>query len=345
MSVVSAARGLFLADTNSTNNLANSKYEKGNYPVWTSFNGYTPTDASYTNNVGTWKTFAFWRHYSPLYNDSYGSYVGNHMLNRVADHNGTSRGENALLGFDASIQPRIIKMFGSEDLFFNINNNADRGNGTTGQFTNQNSSRIVSNAGSSLGGDFINNAITSSTSMSNTSLWCRKDWTQILDIPDNATTVKFGAQIKVGANDKLKIYNFAGIYCAEDNVSTKTRTVNYFRIRHTSAASNYSLPTGTLSASASPYNWTGLVSTGEEDSNGNIKLFTPVSTVVTEHASLNQNDYEEFKTVEYSFTLQSGTSRKMSFNLFFAENAYNLAQEAGDLTGGFQVYDPFVEFS
>jgi len=349
MSVVSAAKGLFLADTNSINNLANSKYEKNNYPVWTAYNGTSPSnDSTYENHKGPWYTFAFWRHYSTLFNDGYGSYVGNHMLNRVAEHNGTNRGENVLLDFSADAQPRILKMFGAESLFTGNtsgpgNNNADRGNGTTGEFNNMNTCRVVGNTGSSPGGDYINNAITSSTSMNNTSLWCRKDWTQIIDIPDNATTVKFGAQIKVGANDKLKAYNFAGIYCAEDNITTKTRTVNYFRIRHSTGL--YSLPTGTLSSSASPYNWNGLTTSGAVDSFDNIKVFTPASTIVTEHASLNQNDYEEFKPVEYSFTPQSGTNRTMSFNLFFAENAYNLYQAAGDFTGGFQVFDPFVEFS
>ncbi len=349
MTVVTTALGGLLAESTLSNELDNSLYGMNNYPVWTTFNGFKPSnDASYINNAGTWKTFAYWRHYSPLYNDGYGSYIGNQLLDRVELANTEDRGDHELLPFYSGSEPRVLKIYGAESLFlYNWgpqNNNADRGHGTTGQFTDQNYTRVIGNTGTSQSGNYITGSITSSTSVSSTSLWSRYDWTQIVDIPDSATTVKFGAQIKVAADDKLKTYNFAGIYCAEDNYTTNTRVVNYFRVKANS--SPYSLATGTLSSSASPYNWSGLTTSGATDTSGNnLKVFTPASTVANELAALNQNSYEEFEKVEYSFTPQSGTGRKMSFNLFFAESGYYLSAAAGDPTGGFQVFDPFVEFS
>jgi hypothetical protein len=350
MTVIAAVKGRLMGESSFSNELDNSRYTMNNYPVWTTFNGYQPNnDASYVNQTGTWKTFGYWRHYSPLYNDGFGSYIGNQLLDRYARHNGTEteRGDHRLLPFLSGSAPRVLKIYGAESLFtYNwgpSNNNADRGNGTTGEFTNQNNTRVIGNTGNSQGGNYITGSIGTGTSMYNTSLWTRYDWTQIVDIPDSATTVKFGAQIKVAADDKLKTYNFAGIYCAEDNYTTNTRVVNYFRV--TASSPPYSLATGTLSSSASPYNWSGLTTSGATDNSNNLKIFTPASTVANELASLNQNDYEEFKKVEYTFTPQSGTNRKMSFNLFFAESAFYLAYAAGNPTGGFQVFDPFVEFS
>lgn len=349
MTVV-AAKGRLMGESTFSNELDNSLFTMNNYPVWTTFNGYQPSsDATYINQTGTWKTFGYWRHYSPLYNDGYGSYIGNQLLDREASPNGTEtqRGDHALLPFLSGSEPRVLKIYGAESLFSSAavaNNDADRGHGTTGEFTNQNNTRVIANTGSSQGGNYITGSIGTGTSMNSTSLWTRYDWTQIVDIPDSATTVKFGAQVKIASDDKLKTYNFAGIYCAEDNYTTNTRVVNYFRLRD--SISPYDLATGTLSSAASPYNWSGLTTSGAVDSSGNnLKVFTPASTVANELASLNQNDYEEFKKVEYSFTPQSGTNRKMSFNLFFSESARYLSVAAGDPTGGFQVFDPFVEFS
>lgn len=361
MSVVAATRGRFLEESIdlADNELTNSLFAQRNYPVWTSFNGYSPTDASYTSNTGIFRTFAYWRHYSPLYNDGYGSYVGLQMLDRIATSTGGPRGNNArinlginkLLSFAAAAQPRIMKIYGAESLFGSNssgpqNNNADRGNGYVGEQIDQNHTRIVGNAGNSLSGNLITGSISSSTSLNSTSMWTRSDWTQIIDIPNNVTTVKFGAQIKVAADDKLRPYNFAGIYCAEDRNPASgvfKRYVNYFRVKNNSG--NYDLPTGTISSSMSPYNWQGLTLSGAANSAGDLKYYTPTSTVVTEHAALNQDDYEDFTKVEYSFTPQQGTGRKMSLNIFFSENTYYLYQAAGAYTGGFQVFDPYVEFS
>ena len=74
-------------------------------------------------------------------------------------------------------------------------------------------------------------------------------------------------------------------------------------------------------------------------------FYTPETFSATEHAMLDQDNYEEFTKVEYTFTLNSGTSRKVLMHIFFAENAKYMYDEDTELTGGFQYYDPFIEFS
>ena len=335
-SVVAAADGTYLARSLDTgNSLYNPEYHLNNYPVWTSWNG-VKTSLTATNTSGIRGGIPGWVHYSPLFNQGYSTYIGNQFLNLEAP--------NRLMEFAEKQQPRIIKIYGSENLWGPGgsvqgsvgNDNADRGDSTTGIFTNVGNSRIVSNTTLS--------SISSSTSMTSTDCWSRvTEWQQHISIPNSATSVKFGAQIKVAADDKLRPLNFAGIYCAEDRnpaPGAHFRYVNYFGIRHTNAT--FSLPTGGLTGDQGSYNWNGLV---VGDGHTYHRFYTPTQTAVTEHAMLDQDDYEDFKKVEYTFTPQSGTSRKMSINLFFAENTSYLKAAAGELTGGFQVYDPFVEFS
>lgn len=339
-SVVSAAKGTFLARSiESGNALLNSEYDNDNYPVWTSWNG-VKYGSSKIRQIGVYKGLANWVHYSPLYNQGYSSYIGNQFL--FLDQR---RSPNDLAPYLAGYRPRILKIYGAENLWkvggggpvgSVGNDNADRGDTTTGIFTNANSTRIVGNT-------TLNN-MASTTSMASTNCWSRvTEWQQHLTIPDNCTSIKFGAQIRVQSTDKLKPLNFAGIYCAEDrNPATGAhfRYVNYFAIRHTDATFN--LPTGGLSGDQGSYNWNGLV---VGDTHAFHRFYTPTATAVTEHAMLDQDDYEDFKKVEYTFTPQSGGSgRKMSLNIFFAENTSYLKAAAGELSGGFQVYDPFVEF-
>lgn len=330
-SVVAAADGTYLARSLETGNyLFNPEYHRDNYPVWTSWNG-VKTGTSAFSADGIHCGIAGWVHYSPLFNQGYSSYIGNQFLHLEAP--------NRLIEFNEGSQPRIIKIYGSENLWSTgaVNNdNADRGDGTTGIFTDTHESRIVSNTTLS--------SIDSSTSMTSTDCWSRvTEWQQHINIPNSATSVKFGAQIKIAADDKLRPLNFAGIYCAQDHMPTagvNLRYVNYFGIRHTNATFN--LPTGTLTGDQASYNWNGLK---VFDGHTYHRFYTPTQTYVTEHAMLDQDDYEDFKKVEYTFTPLSGTSRKMSISLFFAENTSYLKAAAGEFTGGFQVYDPFVEFS
>ena len=242
-----------------------------------------------------------------------------------------------LAPFSAGYIPRIINMYGSQSLQYGpiSNNNADRGDTQFGSFNNSNNVRIISNTTLS--------SVDSSTAMTTTEAWTRHEWQQHLDIPDNVTSIKFGAQIKIDAADRLRPLNFAGLYCAEDRLESAqlNRYVNYFGIRHTDAT--FTLPTGTKTGDEAGYNWNGLTQFNPQ-LNANLNYFTPQRTHIVEKAMLDQNDYSDFTKVEYTFTPQSGTNRKMQLGMFFAENCSYLAAGESENTGGFKVYDPFVEF-
>lgn len=332
MSVVAAARGLFLDKSSTNNELLNSNYDQDNYPVWTAYNG-VKTGASTTSSVDSYGGIASWVHYSPLFNEGYASYIGNQFKYHYEPY-----ATDGFYPFDPV--PRSILVYGAQSLMAGItsvnNDNPDRGATQFGSFSNTNNTRIVSHTTSS-------NDVTSGSDMSATNLWTRvTEWQQHLDIPDNVTSIKFGAQIKVDANDRLKELNFGGIYCAEDDISNKSRVVNYFAVRHTDAT--FTLPTGSLTGNRAHYNWNGLRADHVLVS-GNVGFFTACSLTVTEKAMLDQNDYADWQKVEYTFTPQSGTSRHMTFNIFFAENTSYLHDSPAGNTGGFQVFDPFVEFT
>ena len=327
MSVVAAARGTFLED-NDNNQVLNSNFDQDNYPVWTAFNGQK-FDSTTTKETGdAYKGIADWIHYSPLFNQGFGSFVGNQFLFHYTPYD--------LDGFDGDLVPRIIKLFGANQLYSGTigNDNADRGNSTTGEFTDGAFSRIVSNTTTAI------SSITGSTDIDNDDLFIRTcEWQQQIAIPDSTTSIKFGARIRVPSDDDFKDGNWAGIYCAQD-VST-ARYVNYFGIRK--STESWSLPTGSLASGIASYNWNGMSTNygGAAD----IAYFTQATCNATEHAMLNSSDYRDFKKVEYTFTPQSGTGRRMSINLFFAEKGSNVHDAPAGNTGGFQVYDPFVEFS
>lgn len=328
MSVVVCARGQGLDVSSTSNELTNSRFSQDNYPVWTAYNGEQHNLTSYRRNNGVYKGLAFWYHYSPLL-QNYSSYVGNQFLYDYTPY--------GLAPFSAGYIPRIINMYGSQSLQYGpiSNNNADRGDTQFGSFSNSNNVRIISNTTLS--------SVDSSTAMTTTEAWTRHEWQQHLDIPDNVTSIKFGAQIKIDAADRLRPLNFAGLYCAEDRLESAqlNRYVNYFGIRHTDAT--FTLPTGTKTGDEAGYNWNGLTQFNPQ-LNANLNYFTPQRTHIVEKAMLDQNDYSDFIKVEYTFTPQSGTNRKMQLGMFFAENCSYLAAGGSENTGGFKVYDPFVEF-
>ena len=323
--IVAASRGVGLEDSSTSNVLLNSKFNNDNYPV-----GYTYVDneqaLTYQQNFGVTTFQAAWASGSSLYfiDPQYATMCSNQYL--------YSWGDYELAPFLGGFIPRINKIFGVSSLFSGsttINNdNADRGAGNYG-FVSGGGSRIVSHT--------TLTTIDSSTSMDNTAIWVDSTkWSQVVDVPDSATTVKFGAQIRIPSGDKLRPLNWAGIAITQD--STNDRTVNYFGIRHTNAT--FTLPTSE-STNNKGYNWAGQ----GIDPPISVPFYTPETFSATEHAMLDQDNYEEFTKVEYTFTLNSGTSRKAMMHTFFAENAKYMYDEDTELTGGFQYYDPFIEFS
>lgn len=322
--IVAASRGEGLQDSSTSNALINSKFDNDNYPVGATFPAlsYPLGRRGPEYDVNSYQYG--WQNAGPLYTNGYATHLGNQYLYSWEDYQ--------LAPFRGGYVPRINKIYGASTLFQSLgvvnNDNADRGNGyTSGVFATQ--SRIVCN--STLA------SIGTTTSMDNTAIWVHSTkWHQKLNVPDSATTVKFGAQIRVPSGDKLRPLNFAGMAVSQN--SNTTRTVNYFGVRHTNAT--FTLPTGTISAAMSPYNWSGGNWSGSQK-----PFYTPASTVATEHAMLDQDNYEEFAKVDYTFTLNTGTGRELNVEMFFAENAKYMYDQDTEVSGGFQYYDPFIEFS
>jgi len=341
MSVVGAALGArlrrnFSSESGVGNLLSNPNFDQDNYPVWRAFNG-VPYGASIQNQVGDFfKGIAGWLHYSGLFNSGFASYVGNQFLFPDEPYK--------LDDFDGypNKMSRIIKLFGAGQYYNNLstidNTDTDRGSGTTGTFTNAATVRVVGNTTlTSIDGNTPNNSASN---------WTRHEWSQIVNIPNDSSLftngIRFGAKIRVASDDQLRPLNFGGMYCAEDRNPTSgvhLRTVNYFAIRDGDAT--FSLPTGLLSSSRSPYNWNGLYS--QYPGSGNVHQITPTSVTATQHAMLDQDDYGEFQTVYYDFVPQSGTGRTLIVSLFFAENhSYLGASGTPPNTGGVQFFDPFI---
>ena len=344
------------------NSLLNVSFNKRNYPVWSTWNG-NYYDSTYNSQQGSFVGIAEWIHYSSTFNQGWSTFVGNLFVKKAITFANTSTGSGtniptmnkpsySIHGFADAAQDRIMLLYGAEDYWpYNSPTGArqtalNRSYNLTGAYPNTfGAPRFVSNTWSSVSSTTLHG---SAGAMYYYFHWARHEWQQIVDVPDSATSVTFGALVKVAGDDKLKLYNWCGIYCTQDTAinttaGTATRYVNYFGIKHSN--DNYTRPTGqNLTGMVANYNWNGQASNVRPNSGFAVKYITPTTLHVTEHAMLDQEDVEEFRRIEYTFDLESGTNRKMGFNIFFAESIGNMRRQQGDTTGGFQVTDPHVEF-
>lgn len=338
--VVAAARGQGLEPSNAVNELANPKFINDNYPVGITFPDLEQS-MSYKQNFGEQTYLARWRHAGPVYpsggavNSAYFTTLSNQWLYSWQDY--------GLAPFLAGYIPRVLKLFGIGTLFpiSNINpdtNNlqADRQNSSTGGASGL--PRITSNT-------TLSSIPTGSTSMDTTAIWVRNaDWVANVYPDDTETHVKFGAQVKIDANDQLRLNNFAGMFIYEDVTATggepeRRVTTVIFK----DASSTYVLPTGTLTLPMAQYNWNGVDS--QNYGAGTQHFFAGGITRILNQYELDQDDYGDFTKVTYYHELKAGTGRTVSMSLFFAENAKYMYDEDAINSGAIQFYDPFIEFS
>ena len=342
------------------NSLLNVSFNKRNYPVWSTWNGVY-YDNSYVFNTGSFRGISEWIHYSSTFNQGWSTYVGNLFLKKTTNFVNTATGGTntpkmnipyvGTLGFSAGSQDRVMLMYGAENYYPNNyptgarQTDLRRSDALTGAYPNTfGTPRFVSNTTENVSGTTLNS---SAGAMYYYNHWARHEWMQIVNVPDNATSVTFGALVKIDDDDKLKWPNWAGIYCTQDTAinttaGTATRYVNYFGIKKSN--DSYTRPTGTKTGFEAGYNWNGHASNVRPSNGFSVKYIVPTTLHITEHAMLDEDDVAEFKRVEYTFDLESGTGRKMGFAIFFAESIGNMRRQAGDTTGGFQVTDPHVEF-
>ena len=145
---------------------------------------------------------------------------------------------NQLLGFAAPSQHRIIKLFGAGNLYKTgltnqRNDNLARANNLTGAYSGSvGVPRLVSNTTNTSGGVLSGN----SNNLNYHFHWSRHEWRQVVGIPNDKTGVKVTAMVKIAPDDKLKQYNWCGIYCTEDiytepSLGTGSRVVHYVGIK------------------------------------------------------------------------------------------------------------------
>ena len=338
--VVATARGQGLEPSNAVNELLNPKFINDNYPVGVTFPDLE-VDMTYKQNSGIETFLSGWRHAGPVYpngdatSTSYFTTLGNQWLYSWQDY--------GLAPFLAGYIPRVLKLFGIGSLFATgntspVTNNlqADRQNSATGGATGL--PKITSNT-------TLSSIPTGSTSMDTSEIWVRSaDWVANVFPDDTETHVKFGAQVKIDANDQLRLNNFAGMYIYEDVTAAggepeRRVTTVIFK----DASSTYALPTGTLTLPMAQYNWNGVDS--QNYGTGSQNFFAGGITTILNQYELDQDDYGDFTKVTYYHELKAGTNRTVSMSLFFAENAKYMYDEDAINSGAIQFYDPFIEYA
>lgn len=344
-----------------TNFIRNATFNySDDYSVGHTYNGDCDPNAVepfLISSIGVNKKAPYWRHYSPLFtnpsNNQFYTHIGGFFLNKNVPHDQIQARPVTSAHSTLNHVIRAWKSFGSGFLFglgtqgtFGLSNdNADRGSGTTGRFANPSGQlRIVSNTTLS--------SIDGNTSMNNTAIWVRDEHFQITEVPDSAVTAKVGMKCRVRRDDKLRPLNWCGFYVWSENVGAKSRIVDYCRIRNTSG--NTSVPTGSLTGDPAEYNWNGSAHTNIAGALcGNFSTlslgrtcaaFTPTAVTATEKLTIDQDDIENWTDLEFTITLESGTSRTLGFAYFFAENGTYKHSPDGVNSGGFDVFEPYVTF-
>ena len=327
------------------NALKNSLYDESNdYYVGYGYNGLADPNLSppyRSNQFGVNKVAPFWRHYCPTFvspsNNSYYTHIGGHWLDANPPYQLQDAGGAAF--------QRVWKSFGAGSLFGSgtqgthglSNDNADRGDDTVGYHSGGSSTRIV--------GHTTLSTIDGNTSMDNTACWIRSDeWYQGINVPDTAVTCKAGMKVRIPPSDQLRPYNWCGYYVWSESNNGTSRIVDYVRIHNTTGG--FTLPTGSLTGDQAEYNWNGMSNekTNTDSGSAQPRYSTPSSVTANEKLTIDQDDVGQWTDLEFTVTLESGTSRKIGFGWFFAESAKYCYDADADLSGGFQVFNPYVTF-
>ena len=236
-------------------------------------------------------------------------------------------------GVDLDDQPKVIKMYGMG------NNFSDN----TGDFANDDNTRGSTNTNIPLTA-FSETAPAGTYPDSGS--WTKIEWMQGVDIPDSATKATFGAYIRVESDDDFRANNCGGVYTWQDVSSTADPEVYVNSIICKRDADTINLVTGTQSTGLnSLQQWSGMTEVKETIPDYDYPSTRKNNiTHVQSIDYVNSSDYRQFRRIEKEITLQAGTSRKLGFGMFFAENQANLDGAAVN-TGSIDFYNPFVVFS
>lgn len=261
-----------------------------------------------------------WAHYGQLYTSdfSFETYTGNNWLANFPAFKD--------LGSPLGDQHKVLKLFGSGTNFPS----------NTGDKANTSNTRGTDGGGQNIALTAFSETAPAGT-FPDSGSWTKQEWGQGIDIPDSATTVKFGAYIRVPSDDEFRALNCAGVYIHQ-TVSDTTH-VNAVVVKR--SADTLSLVTGVQTTGVnSAQQWSGLSDTitGTNYPNRD-NTIADIGSITY----VDSDDYRQFRKVEKEITLETGTSRRLGYAMFFAENQDNL-DESGTLTGSTQFYNPFVQF-
>ena len=263
-----------------------------------------------------------WAHYGQLYTSDFNFQVltsNNWLANFPAFKD---------LGSPLDDQHKVLKLYGGGTNFPD----------NTGDKANTSNTRGTDGGGSNIALTAFSETAPAGT-FPDSGSWTKQEWGQGIDIPDSATKVKFGAYIRVPSDDDFRANNCSGIYIHQ-SVSTTTH-INAIVVKR--SADTISLVTGAQSTGVnSAQQWPGL---GDTLSGSNYPNRDNTTTDIGSITYVNSDDYRQFKKVEKEITLETGTSRRLGYAMFFAENQDNLDESDPAIpTGSTSFYSPFVQF-
>ena len=234
-------------------------------------------------------------------------------------------------GENADIQKRGVKLYGTGTSFTTRNQDPDRDYSLPPVSCNISDGTTVD----------------SSTSWGDTDIWARTDFGQrSITVPDSASTATMKVFVRVDKNDKFRDLNFGGAYMfsAKYNASLDQTegTVSYFAVKN--ASHNLTLEDAPADGAQSHFNWCGFSHSGTAEFTSRwIDILT-----VDSNDYYDSEDLAEFTKLTLTMTLPSGTSRKLGFALYFAENHSYLPTTAPDPnppSGAIQFYQPHISFT
>lgn len=299
-----------------------------------------------------------WGHYSPLFtnNIDYQSYTGRYYLYRfntkIPDAGGghsniehvdlarCSSGYTSYRltgsGIGATAQKRILKLHGAGHRLNAVNHDIDRTYTTPPITTCTTANHSTIDSGDT---SFFAEA---------SERWYMNQYFTSVTAPDSATQATFGCYVRQPSDDPLKENNGGCIQLKQikDGLISGQQAgqVDNIIIRKNSSSKLTNLRTGTITDQQAHYQWSGPQHESLMSSRGINNWNDQV--VISAHQFVDAADIDNFKKVERTVSLASGTGRKYNFAVGFLENhQYLNAFYNTGATGAVWFYNCFVVFS
>lgn len=330
----------------------------------TYFNGHQSLGSTWTNVFTDG-----WGHHSPLYDADYASYIGRYYLYRYNTLNPpgisdtdyeddehvdlartvSSYSSNALAGTGtgATAQKRILLMHGAGNIL-DATKNQDANRSYPLPPITSCSSTFYPNFSNSTGGS-------SNWDSNKAQRWVYSQMYTSITAPDSATQATFGCYVRQPSNDPLRTDNGGCIQLKEiyQGQQFLEGQVDNIIIRDSISSKLTNLRTGTPNFTVdfknqAHYQWSGPNHTSNYASSPESITHWNDRVTISSHQFVDAADIDQFKKVERTVSLRSGTSRKYNFSVGFLENHANLnltANQSDGPSGAVWFYNCFVVFS